>query len=939
MTTQALYLLIFFAVIGAIAFYIWKRRKSWLVHYKDGSSVWGGYAFVLVFILLTLSVTAGGYVSYLNYEGQFRDQAERQISAIAKLKMDGLVDWRKERLADVDFIYENPAFSDLAARYLNDPQDAEARAQLLSWLDKYEAFDQYDLIRLLDAQGAARLSLPDGLPAPSSAVAQKIPEARQSGKITFIDFYRNEQDRDIYLTILIPILDEQSKRVIAFVTLRIDPQAYLYPYLNQWPSDSDTAETLLVRREGDDVLFVNQLRFNPDAALNLRFPLTDTDTPAVKAALGQTGVAEGMDYHGDLVLADVRAVPDSPWFLVSKISTAEVYAPLRARLWETLGLVGMAIFMAGAGLTAIWRQQSVNFYRAQADAAVALRESEQRYKMVSELATDYIYKIGIAPDGKTSLDFVTDSFYAITGRSMNEARTAESWNNIFHPDDLGKVLEFMRTIIVTRQAGALECRSYVGDHQLRWIEIIARPEWSEQENRVTAIVGAVKDITARVQAEEELHHYLSELKVLYDNGLAINALWEPREIGGKIIETLSSNLAWHHIAIRLRRGETDELELIAFNQPDLSRQEAAEVEKRLDALVGKIGQGLSGWVVQTRQAIRTGNVQAHPQYVGIYSDIRSGIYMPLTVGDRAIGCITVESGEEDAFTEQDERLLATLAAQTAIAFENARLYRNVQQELQERERLMIELESKNRELESIVYVASHDLRSPLVNIQGFGRNLQKYFGQVSDALKNAESLDELRLAARPILVEHIPKALHFVEAGSAKMDSLISGLLHLSRVGRAQLQMEAVDMNSLMQNILDIMAFQVEKTGASIRFKPRLAECYGDKNQLSQVFGNLLDNAVKYRAPGRPLEIAISSEIKARKVTYSIADTGLGIAPEHQGKIWEIFHRLETDTAIPGEGLGLAIARRIIERHNGRIWVESTPGVGSCFRVELPLKI
>jgi len=258
----------------------------------------------------------------------------------------------------------------------------------------------------------------------------------------------------------------------------------------------------------------------------------------------------------------------------------------------------------------------------------------------------------------------------------------------------------------------------------------------------------------------------------------------------------------------------------------------------------------------------------------------------------------------------------------------------------ERERLLIELKRKNKELESIVYVASHDLRSPLVNIQGFGKNLQKYFGQIADALKNAQSLDELRLTMEPILAERIPKALQFIEAGSAKMDILISGLLRISRIGRVQLQMEAINMDLLMKKILETMAFQIEKTNAHIQVESPLMNCYGDKDQLNQVFSNLLDNAIKYRAPDRPLAITISCELKDRNIIYLIADTGLGIAPEYQDKIWEIFHRFDdSDAAIPGEGLGLTITRRIVERHRGSIWVESKAGVGSRFYVELPLKM
>jgi signal transduction histidine kinase len=254
----------------------------------------------------------------------------------------------------------------------------------------------------------------------------------------------------------------------------------------------------------------------------------------------------------------------------------------------------------------------------------------------------------------------------------------------------------------------------------------------------------------------------------------------------------------------------------------------------------------------------------------------------------------------------------------------------------ERNRLLAELAQKNKELESLIYIASHDLRSPLVNIQGFGRNLRKYFVQVSDLTSKSATLEEFSVEAQPILAERIPTALHFIEAGSIKMDALIDGLLRVSRIGRTILQMTPVDMDLVIQHILDAMAFQIEKAGVRVHVEKPLAECYADRNQVNQVFSNLLDNAIKYRHPNRPLTITISSRVEKQKTTYIIADTGMGIAPENQDKIWELFHRLEGDVAVPGEGLGLTLARRIIERHAGRIWVESEPGVGSQFHIELP---
>jgi len=254
----------------------------------------------------------------------------------------------------------------------------------------------------------------------------------------------------------------------------------------------------------------------------------------------------------------------------------------------------------------------------------------------------------------------------------------------------------------------------------------------------------------------------------------------------------------------------------------------------------------------------------------------------------------------------------------------------------ERERLLDELERKNKELESLVYVASHDLRSPLVNLQGFGQNLQKHFKQVSDFLQNAETLDDFRTNAQPLLVKRIPRALHFIESSSDKMDTLVGGLLRISRAGSVVLQIKPVDMEQMLQSVLDTIAFQIKKAGAWIKLDTPLADCQGDPNQLNQAFSNLLDNALKYRDPDRPLTITISSKVEARMVTYVISDTGLGISSGDQDKIWELFRRLDVDDSIPGEGLGLTLARRIVERHGGRLWVESDPGVGSQFYVELP---
>lgn len=245
-----------------------------------------------------------------------------------------------------------------------------------------------------------------------------------------------------------------------------------------------------------------------------------------------------------------------------------------------------------------------------------------------------------------------------------------------------------------------------------------------------------------------------------------------------------------------------------------------------------------------------------------------------------------------------------------------------------------DLAEKNKELEAIVYTVSHDLRSPLVNVQGFSRQLARACDAIRAAAAKAEAG---RVEVEPLrqpLENTIPQALRFITAGVTKMESLLAGLLHYSRLGRVALNPQRLDMNAMLAEIVAAMKFQLDEAKAEVRIDA-LPACVGDAVQTNQVFANLLDNALKYRSPQRPLRVTVSGYVERGQAVYAVRDNGLGIAPAHQAKVFEIFHRLNPNDT-PGEGLGLAIAQRVLERQRGRIWVESTGEEGSTFHVSLP---
>lgn len=252
----------------------------------------------------------------------------------------------------------------------------------------------------------------------------------------------------------------------------------------------------------------------------------------------------------------------------------------------------------------------------------------------------------------------------------------------------------------------------------------------------------------------------------------------------------------------------------------------------------------------------------------------------------------------------------------------------------EQRRLMAELADKNKELEQVVYVTSHDLRSPLVNIQGFSKELAYSIEELTALLLTEESLTQIKEKAAIILEGDIPDSLKYILSSTAKMDSLLAGLLKLSRVGHATVTFAAVDMKELISEINNAFEFHLKESGAVLKVGD-LPSCFGNDVELNQVFSNILGNALKYLDRDRPGIISITGHRKGDKVLYCVEDNGIGIAPEHQKKVFEIFHRLNPEDT-QGEGLGLAIVNKIVARHNGKVWVESEPGKGSQFYVSLP---
>ena len=257
---------------------------------------------------------------------------------------------------------------------------------------------------------------------------------------------------------------------------------------------------------------------------------------------------------------------------------------------------------------------------------------------------------------------------------------------------------------------------------------------------------------------------------------------------------------------------------------------------------------------------------------------------------------------------------------------------NLTMELQRR---VAELDATNRELaqrnaenESFVYSVSHDLRSPLVNLQGFSQELTLTSDALQKLLARPDVPEDVRHEAQHLLSGELQESIGFMGNAVRHLGNIIDGLLRLSRVGRIEYESNAVDVGAVVADIVAAMHTTVVASGGRIAAGP-LPTVLGDRNAIGQIFANLLGNALKSFDGDRPGLIEISADDGDPPV-FAVRDNGVGIPPDYRSKIFQVFQHVHR-TRTRGEGMGLAIVRRIVERHGGRIWFESHPGVGTAF--------
>lgn len=960
----------------------------------------------VLFAVTAAAVVAGGLAYDHSYRSSLIKDSGKLLISIEDFKIQQLNYWRNDRLNDTMSLLDSPLLSAYLAGLAVNPSDMVSKTVLTERLEAYSRNNSYTGAMISGLDGKVLVSAGYRPKTICKEARELLRKADVSGRSEMGDFYVSPGDQKPHIDLVARAAKGPAGKNI-FLLLRIDPHDYIYPLIEKWPTNSRTGETLLARREGDTIVFLNEIRHISGAAMKLQLPASTPGLPAAIAFTGKAGIVRGRDYRGVEVLAAVNTIPGTDWGIVTKLDMAEVLAD-SARVSLLLLLLTLSVLGgAASGAYLLFRRQAEEYRRAyaelgrqtsklkdsyecltaQANDAILVADSQtlqilesnrksreiygyteeeflrlktsdlvpengittQKERLerlrkgsgtmietehkrkngelfpaevssayTSSSGKDYIFAIirdlserkrmirtlrenerklaalfsnlpGIAyrcrNDKKWSMEFLSESCKKLTGYEISElvGPGALSFNELIIPKDRERVWTEI-------QAALAENRNFQLTYDLRRKNGEIRTMWEQglgvraQDGSIEALEGFISDITERRQAEEALQ--VSE-----------RALREAQEM---------AHLGYWNWDIKTGAVEwSDEVYRIFRLDPE-------RFTPKIDSILE-----LSPWPEENardqeliQRATKTREKGAYTQRflrpdksVGYYHSTFQGKY------DEQGALVSIVGTVLDI----TERKLADLAL----------------------EKLNRDLIEKKQEMENFLYITTHDLRTPLVNIQGFSQNLEQYMLELKGGLDAADLPPGTKEAFEKLTAERIPTALKFVLESSRKMDALITALLKVSRMGRVEMKPETVAMNELVEKVLESLRYQLESAGGEVKLG-NLPPCKADPGAVNQLFTNLLDNAIKYRQQGRPLAVGITGGIKDGMAFYSVRDNGSGIKKDDRDRIWDIFYRPESAKENKGEGIGLPMVKRIAEKNGGNITVESEFGEGSVFHVSLP---
>jgi signal transduction histidine kinase len=893
---------------------------------------------IIAFVILFIAIIGIGILYYQSQEQQTEARVTGDLTSIALLKADQIAAWRGERLGDATVLSQNRLFIDGVKEYLASP-DPAGRQKILTLFGQISASYHYQNVQLVNPDGKVEISLEPSDTAISPGLYTQLAELYVTRRAILTDLSIGPDGTPQMYAISPLFLTDQGKTdAVGAVIFTIDPRDYLYPLIQSWPLNRTSAETLLVEREGDHVLYLNDLRFQNNAALNLTIPLSRTDVPAVMAVLGTTGPFTGTDYRGADVISVLEPVPGSPWYIVAKQDTEEAYAT-----WSTSALL-IIVLVAGT-LTGmfiiigfVWQRREKYYYRALFETEEKWGKEEQRNRERLETLLR-LTEMESAHEQELA-DFVldagcrlTDSHLAFIGRMF--------------PDETAiDITAWSRSVTEDCSVAASPTQVLVENAGI-WVDAVRKRQPFIVNEYIAPLTGSDGFPLCHVPITR-----FASVPIFEGQQIVMVCVVANKESGYTAIDvdnlTLLMQGVWAHLQKKsadeaLRQKNTDleaayeeitasDEELIT-NYEDLARNQRALAES--EHLYRSLFEHMLNGFAYCRMIYENG-IATDFTYL-IVNEAFSKLTGLTNVEGRNVSEVIPGIRESDPHLfEVYGRVASTGVPEHFEMFVDAlRMWFSLsvyspQREYfvavfdvitdrklieKQREALIRELEQKNAELERFTFTVSHDLKSPLITIKGFA-------GLLED---DARKCDPVQLK----------KDIHRITTAAETMQELLADLLELSQVGKIVKPPEKTGFGTIAREAVDLLAVPLAERGVTVGIVPDLPVVNVDHARIREVMVNLLENAIKFLGDQPDPVIRIGVDMEGETPVFFVQDNGIGIDPRYLERIFNLFEKL--DVSRHGTGIGLTISRRIIEVHGGKIWAESEGlGKGTTFKFTLP---
>lgn len=929
--------------------------------------------------LTALLLTLGSYELFRYESARIADERYEALASIAHIKASQIDHWRRDQLESVQRMANRPLFREALAEWRNTRYAPEARGVWSRRLE-YERRPEVTDALLLTLDGAL-LAASDGRAGVSDETGRLAAIVARSGAAAMSEPFRTSQG-SLYIDVAALVRD-LAGAPMSILVLRINPGEFLFPLIDLWPTPSASAETMLVRREGDEVVFVSPLRRWHGRSLGRRLPLNGSTSPAVQAVLGGKGRLEGTDYTGAEVLADARRIGDSGWFMVAKVDRSEITEAARARTLLVGVFVALIMVVAGGATAFVHHRRQTRLYRKLYLAEKEQKEAREQFRTI-------LYSIGdavITTDEQGRVEVMNSVAARLTGWSEDEARgrpleevfvSVDSTTRARAPSPAHDVLRGVRgvklesdAVLLARGGGerpiadsAAPIRSGSGEicgmvlvFRDRSEERAAEQALRESESRFRQLAdalpllvwtakpdGTVDFYNIRHREYEGIHRTAGgfewEPVVHPDEREATVRAWtharetgEPYEMEHRI-KRADGAFRWllsRGVPVRDSSGRVTKWFGTATDIDDLKAAQKALTasEGRYRALFENMNEGFA-----VGEPIRDGSGRAVSfRLVKINKAFERETGLPASILGRPIGEVApqIESIWVQTFAE-------VAAAGRPVSFtefnRDTHRYYEVYCFRPEDGRFSVLFRNVTSRVRG-----DAELKRTLAELKRSNADLEQFAFAASHDLKSplraieslAQWLDE-DLHDR-IDAEH-QQHLRLLRQRARRMARLLDDLLTYARAGSSG-SVEDVDVRQLLTQIRDFLA---PPEGMEIQLIEPLPVMTTPVAPLRQVFTNLLGNAIKHhdRTTGR---ITVSAKPVDGFVEFRVEDDGPGVPLEFRKRVFDMFQTLRPRDEIDGSGMGLAIVRRTVEALGGS--VDLTPagsGRGTVVRFLWPMQ-